>query len=217
LDPLTIASKAINPAKDLVLYLKKKWFPPKIGYQMAPSNILEIIGPYVHHKKVEELLGFPHEIQSGRAAYRFANALLQINYDGDSIKSVTLVTLRLRWPNRFRIFPFDYEIGKSKFSDIFETSSQGAIDCKLDYSSKFFCLWKQEYFGHPGRYFYYSFSLLSAATYPTIEMPEATYEAITQDHIELGVRLTTIDSKFNAITISTDEEELFGFDFTLFN
>ncbi|CAB3764397.1 hypothetical protein [Paraburkholderia solisilvae] len=217
MEPLTVASKAIGPVKAAITYFWRKWFPPRLGYRMAPSNILEIIGPYVHEPKVIEVLGQPHERHNQSAAYRFANALLQVNYDGDFVESVALVSLRLTWPNRFQIFPFRFKLGSSRFSDTCEIDENGDLDLRVNFSTKFFCLWNTQYFGHPGRYLYYSFALLEAATYPLVRMPKAAYEAAERLHIERGAKLRTVDSKFNAVMVSTKEDELFAFDFTMFN
>ncbi|WP_250519630.1 hypothetical protein [Caballeronia sp. NCTM1] len=217
MEPISLASKAVGPIKATVQYFWRKWFPPKLGYRMAPSNLLEVICPYVYEGKVLEVLGQPHERHDERSAYRFVNALLQIDYEGESVKRVALVSLRLRWPNRFRVFPLAHKLGEATFADACERSGKREIELRTDFSSKFFCLWNERFYGYPGRYLYYSFALLSAATYPVIEMPAADYEAIDAGHIERGARLLTETAKFNAVMISRDEGENFSFDFTLFN
>ncbi|MBF6990778.1 hypothetical protein [Cupriavidus sp. IK-TO18] len=219
MDPLvtSIASRAVGPVKAAVLYFWRQWFPRRLGYQMAPKNILELIGPYVHRRKVIELLGHPHEYESGRAAYRFANALLQINYDGASVANVVLVSLRMAWPNRFEIFPFDFRLGASTFSDVCELQPNGNLEMKVDSSTKFYTLWKEEYFGHSGRYHSYYFALLSAAVFPGVEMPPADYDRCDTEPWDQAILRNPGRAKFNAVMISKDNDELFAFDFTMFN
>jgi hypothetical protein len=218
LDPFSIGAKILGLLKDLTSYIWRKWWPPKFGYKLAHSNVLEVIRPYVHKGKVIELLGQPHEVEHGRAGYRFSNALLQVNYEEDVVQSVALVSLKMRWPNRFKIFPLAFVMGSSTFAEVCQ-GIQGTIPIELqvNFSSKFFCVWGEQYFGNFGRYFYYSFALLSADTYPVVEMPHAIYEAIEPGQIQNGAHLKSTDSRFNAIAISRNENDTFCFDFTLFN
>lgn len=200
------------------MFFWRKWWPPKYGYKMAHSNILQIIAPHVYKEKVIELIGQPHETGNGQAAYRFSNALLQVNYDGDSVESVTLVSLKMGWPNRFKIFPLNFILGKSTFLDAcVPAQDQSHIELECDGSTKFMSLTNEQYFGNPGRYFYYSFALLEADTFPTVSMPDAQYQAKEEGQIQNGAILLNAKVRFNAIGISTKEENGLNFSFQLFN
>ena len=221
MDPISLLPRLISPIKDAILFFKKKWWPPKFGYGLAHSNILEIIGPYVPKDKVIELLGQPHRIQEKSCAYRFENALLQVNYDKDFdfVESVALVSVKMRWPNRLQIFPFDFTIGASSFEEIREYGEEAKSPIKMDveFSSKYYCLSCECFYGHPGRYFYYNFALFAAATFPSVEMPEAKYESIDENEMYGPAYLLSTDSKFNGVCISTKEGGGFAFSFQMFN
>ncbi|QKY07708.1 hypothetical protein [Janthinobacterium lividum] len=200
------------------MFFWQKWWPPKYGYKMAHSNILEIIAPYVYKEKVIELLGQPHEADGNHAAYRFSNALLQVNYDGDFVESVALVSLKMGWPNRFRVFPLSFVLGRSTFEDACTPEeNQEHIELVSEGSTKFFSLVNEQYFGNPGRYFYYSFALLDADTYPPVSMPKTQYRAKEEDQMQNGATLLNSKTKFNAIGISLKKDDGLCFYFQMFN
>ncbi len=217
MEPLSIGARLIKPLQDVVMFFWRKWWPPKYGYKMANSNILQIIAPYVYKEKVIELLGQPHETDQVHAAYRFSNALLQVNYDGDSVESVALVSLKMAWPNRFRVFPLTYILGASTFGDVCSLEDgQQHIDLEWNGSSKFFSLVSEQYFGNPGRYFHYSFALLEADTFPAVLMPKAQYEAKEEGNIQKGAILLDRKARFNAIGISSKKDDGLCFYFQMF-
>lgn len=219
MDPISILPRLISPIKDAFLFFQKKWWPPKFGYKLAHSNILEIIGPYVPKEKVIEILGHPHRVENGSVGYRFANALLQINYKDDWIESVAIVSLKMRWPNRLTVFPFDFKIGATTFEEIREYGEmeKSPMKMEVDFSSKFYCLSYESYFGHPGRYFHYNFALFSGATYPQVNVPEAKYRSRDEHDFYGPVDLLDTSAKFNGVCISINEKEGFQFSFQLFN
>lgn len=213
----SVGPKVFGAIKDIWTYFQKRWWPPKYGYRLAYSNILEVVKPYTYRPKVVELLGQPHECNGSRTGYRFSNAFLQVNYAEDSVESVALVLLRPRWPNRFKIHPMNLTLGASTFKDACSHDIQGgALKMKVNNSSKFYCLWNEQYFGNRGRYLYYSFALLEADTFPTISMPPADYVAVDPGHVEHGAVLQDSSRKFNAIWISRNEDDGMCIDFTLF-
>lgn len=99
---------------------RKLFFPPKVGYQLTPSNFLEVVRPFSNYGKVVGLLGEPHHVWKAQASYRFKDSLLQIERDDDNvITAVTLATLKRRWPHRFRVHPLEFVLGRDTFRDVF--------------------------------------------------------------------------------------------------
>lgn len=197
----------------------RKLFPPKLGYPLAPSNLLEVITPFVYREKVLEVLGQPHSFYNNTAGYRFGNALLQVNYDNDTVESVVLVATRLWWPNRFRVFPLNLKIGASSFADACELAPDGTIKMQIDNSSKFYTRWKREYFGFGGRYMNYSFAMIEAATYPMVVMPKGDVDFGPEPEPE--ARRDTLrnpkQTRFNAVMVSRSENESFDFSWSIFS
>jgi hypothetical protein len=206
-------------ANSLVKFAWRRFFPRKVGYPLAPSNILEVIGPYVYREKVIELLGQPHSSYGGTVGYRFANALLQVNYEGDAVYSVALVATSLRWPNRFQVFPLEIKIGSATFADVCTLDDDGTLALRADHSSKFYAHWRQEYFGFPGRYMHYGFAMLEAAVYPAVKRPEGNVEfgAAIQDEARRNRLINPKETRFNAVVVSRSEEDHFQFTWSIFS
>ncbi|MFC4278473.1 hypothetical protein [Achromobacter aloeverae] len=191
--------------------------PPKFGYRIAPSDILEVISPFTYLGKVIELLGQPHQTfdtDEGRVlAYRFRNALLQINVKMESVVSVALVSLRLRWPNRFKVFPLGLQLGRDTFESVYKIKGETSRRFRTDNSSKFFTYSQKTWFGFPGRYFNFHFAAMEAATYPPIRMPEVKFERVE----DFYSTLLEAKAKFNAVAITRDEDETFPFSWEYFS
>ncbi|CAJ0817192.1 hypothetical protein LMG19087_03015 [Ralstonia wenshanensis] len=210
-DPMTyVAKEGAGWAKSAFGYFRDRYFPKRLSYQIAPPNILEVVSPYVHRDKVIELLGRPHRLEGNTSAYRFKNALLQIEYENDNAVTVTLASLQLRWPNRFEIFPLGLKMGSSTFGEV---SVDPECIAKVENSSKFFAYWTKEYFGFPGRYMNYYFGMIEAATHPPLKMPKGETEAVGE--IDDFVRFYKISkpskTKFNIVCVSAvfvDEREI---------
>ncbi|KPC52009.1 hypothetical protein [Amantichitinum ursilacus] len=196
-----------NALKGPLSYLRKKLWPPKIGYQLAPSNLLEVVRPYAYKGKIKELLGEPHHKAAGVESYRFADALLQIMYEDDEdIRSVTFVGINPWWPHRFRIHPLSLTLNRSTFAD---GCGSDALELEKDQSSKFTLYWKTEYFGFPGNYLHFSFGLLEAATWPPTTWDTRPQPDIAGTDMKWILRNPS-SVRFNAIAITKKEE---GFPF----
>ncbi len=216
--PVPMPSSIVKPTINVVQFLWKKFFPPKLGYRMAPKNLLEVIGPTTSRRKVEELLGAPHYMTEQISAYRFANALLQVQYDGDSVFVVCLASLSLRWPNRFTVFPLPFVLGKTTVQDLYEASPEDPKSLLLEFSTKFFVQWRSYYFGFPGRYFYYTFGVMEAATYPALSPPPIETEKCEDEQDTNLVRVKNPNStRFNVVCISRAEIEAFPLDWSNFS
>lgn len=183
----------------------RRFFPKKYGYTVAPSNILEVIQPYTSKGKVLELLGRPHSADNVCDSYRFKNALLQIRYDdNESIDAVVLGSLSLRWPNRFRIFPLDYVLGATKYADVRWSENDEMMSKEM--SSKFFSVSRTSYFGFPGRYLYFTFSSISAATYPQLGIDVFFHDRDNNESLEYCSPTPYADQRFNLVTISRNDD-----------
>ncbi|MGD1326119.1 hypothetical protein ACNHE5_14590 [Pandoraea pnomenusa] len=178
------------------------------------------MSPYVYKGKIIEILGQPHSFHGDVAGYRFANALLQVNYENDAVVSVALVATRKWWPNRFRVFPFGWEIGSTSFAEVCEIGSNGTLRLRAENSSKFYTRWSQQYLGFPGRYLTYGFGMIEAATFPAPQMPKGEVEFGEWDEasdIRYDTLLTPKTTRFNAVMISTAEVEFFPFTWSIFS
>lgn len=214
-----VPSAVVRPAISLGKMLWRKLFPPKVGYTMAPSNLLEVISPGTCRAKVEEILGAPHCDTRGGAAYRFANALLQLEYADDAVELVCLATLRTRWPNRFDVFPLGLKLGVVTFKDLFNAHPKDPTHLFIDNSSKFFVHWRSYYFGHPGRYFHFAFGSIAAATYPALDVPEVDSNTLN-DGSNRQPRTAALSKpeevRCNVVCIGRTEHETFPFSWQLF-
>jgi len=219
MEPVGVFLGVAKGAWAFAKFVWRKFFPSKVGYPLAPSNILEVIGPYIYREKVIELLGQPHSSYGGTVGYRFANALLQVNYEGDAVDSVVLVAISLRWPNRFRVFPLEFEIGSSTYAEVCTLNDDGTINLQVDHSSKFYTRWKQEYFGFPGRYMHYGFAMIEAAVYPAVKMPKGDIEhgMETEGEVRRDRLINPGEARFNAVMVSRSEKEYFQFTWNVFS
>ena len=207
------AGKGLIPvARGAWSYIRKWVRPPKIGYQLAPSNILEVVRPYANRKKIVELLGHPHHEWRERASYRFDDALMQVIYDeSDMVDTVVLAALSLRWPHRFKVHPLNLKVGASTFYDACESDS---VELRQDQSSKFTTFWIERDFGFPGNNHSFSFALVGAATYPPLDWGHR--RSFPDWEGERWMMKDTRAVKFNAIAISRKEGELFPFSWEAF-
>ncbi|OMQ78005.1 hypothetical protein [Burkholderia pseudomallei] len=198
-------------AKSAFGYARKRFFPPKVGYQLTPSNLLEVVRPFSNYRKALELLGEPHHVWNAQASYRFADSLLQIEHDAnDVITAVTLATLKLRWPHRFRVHPLGFMLGKNTFRDVFP---EGEIALSHIGSSKFNIYSKTEYFGFPGSYLHFSFGIVEAATWPPLLWQR---DAEIVQNGEARTLTNPERVKFNIVALTIDEPEFFPFTWSAF-
>jgi hypothetical protein len=201
-----------NSLRSIIQYTWKWAHPPKIGFRLAPPNLLEVVRPYAYRGRVLEELGEPHHVWRGASedSYRFSDALLQIRYSKDDyIDSVTLVALTLRWPHRFTIHPLTFKLGRENYEKVCRDIP---VVVSRDFSSKFMTYWKTEYFGFPGSYLHFSFASISAATWPPVKATGVEVEE-RKDDVFL---LKNANIKFNAVAISIDAPEVFPFTWSSF-
>lgn len=201
---LGLIKSVFNGVVEAVKYALKRWFPPKIGFALIPSNILEVIHPYTNQGKVVELLGAPHHKDRNQVTYRFSNAFLQILYDETgAVDTVTVAALRTRWPNRTNIHPLSFKLNKNTMADVSEARP---MVLKRDGSSKFNVYWRSEYFGFPGSYNYFSFGVIEAATWPGLTMPPSVEYSWDDSILQRPEKV-----RFNIVAVSRDEPEFFPF------
>lgn len=208
---------AAKHGASLLTMVYRRFFPTKYGYKVAPTNILEVISPFTYEGKVFEILGQPHAKQIRPdmtcLAYRFTNALLQVNVVDDYVDSVSLVSLNLRWPNRFTIFPLNLKLGKHKFADALRMAGETSDVLSLDASTKFYIGSCKCYYGFPGRYRYYHFASVSAACFPPIPEPATDIERLSDSEGRLK-NLST--AAFNGVAICRRENDHFPFEWSYF-
>ncbi|MFM0727655.1 hypothetical protein PQQ53_28685 [Paraburkholderia strydomiana] len=198
-------------AKSAFGYARKRFFPPKVGYQLTPSNLLEVVRPFSNYGKVAELLGEPHHVWKAQASYRFADSLLQIERDDDNvITAVTLATLKPRWPHRFRVHPLEFVLGRDTFRDVFP---EGEIVLSHNGSSKFNIYSKTGYFGFPGSYLHFSFGIVEAATWPPLRW-QRDAEIVNSNEARTLANPERV--KFNIVSVTIDEPEFLPFTWSSF-
>ncbi|MBN3002552.1 hypothetical protein JW897_02255 [Chromobacterium alkanivorans] len=203
---------------------------PSIPYSTAPKNILHCMLPRTPKRQIEQRFGVPSNEDAypdGRTivGYVFSNALIQIEYDNqNTVDSVLLVNLHraayLKWPlNRFRGFQIPYLsfiVGRSTLGDVFGPEK---LILSKDYSSKFFILWRKEYYGNPGRYNTYQFGLFSADTYPGSDFEIPDCESLEGGTQGLACIANPNKHLFNAVRITKedfDSVEYFGYSHGIF-
>jgi len=210
LDPF--AAPVAKHGVSLARMLYRRFFPPKYGHKVAPRNLLEVIGPHTYEGKVFEILGQPdgHSATDGRRvlAYRFSNALLQVDLVDHQVETVALAAPKLRWPNRFEVFPFGLRMGRDSYGDIFALAPEDEPRLfQHEFGARHSLFSKAFYFAYSGRYLNYHFACINAPTYPRIEYEPEGFEWDENGSPTLRDDMT----KFNAVAITARDVAAFPF------
>ncbi|WP_071160803.1 hypothetical protein [Methylomonas sp. LWB] len=100
-------------------YLIATFQRPRIRLTKAPKNLLEHLTPAVSQDRVRELLGPAHQVIDQYWFYRFADALVQLEFrKGGGAKSVALGLVGKRKEHRFPVPNFKKSLGQLSIADV---------------------------------------------------------------------------------------------------
>jgi hypothetical protein len=179
---------------------------PETG--IIPEDILTKLNPGVSLEYTRQLLGEPnvHENLLKEAngefvpseqemfVWRFKNAFIAIlSEGGKSIDGITLLKKSMEQPDKFKIYPLDYELGALEYSNI----SNECEPPKINAGAKQYYVFTKCYFGFPGKYWNFEFGLFEGGGVFYGEPSKANING----NINTG--------PFNYVSIGHDEAKIF--------
>jgi len=139
---------------------------PRVKELRAPVNLFEHIQPYVSIEHLRDVFGVPYRTEQGWITFKFSDVFVQIvSKDGTTVSSADVLLRRISPFTIFPVYLLEYVLGKSTLASILDSDSE----IKKEYSSKFFCVYVNRYFGFPGKYNHYTFGVYSG---PGIRAPK---------------------------------------------
>ena len=150
----------------------KKIKRPRISELRAPVNLFVHAQPYVTLEHCRDIFGSPYRVDGCWITFRFNDIYLQVtSKDGITAMSVDVLLRRHRAFTTFPVYPLKFVLGRLKLSDVLD----GNNHLQREYSSKFYCIFTNRYFGNPGNYHHYLFGVYSGSG---IRGPKFTWDNI---------------------------------------
>jgi len=113
-----VAGALVRPAWD---YLVTTFHRPSIRLRKAPKNLLDHLKPSTSRDRVRELLGPPHQEVESHWFYRFADALVQVEFwSGGGAKVIALGLVGKGKKHRFAVPICRKPLGQLTIADVLE-------------------------------------------------------------------------------------------------
>jgi len=140
-------------------YAGKRWRRPAIESLRTPANLFQHLAPGVSKDRVKEVLGSPHRTYSTTWAYRFIDAMVQIEFwENGGAKSIVLGITIHTPKGGFAVPMLAKPIGSMTLADAME-EDEGQLEYRSSLRTEEL-VWVAR-IGPPGAWLYYTFGALS--------------------------------------------------------